>query len=376
MNVVDMPSEARNPSVVPGGIGRSFREKRVPKTVRRVFPMLPHSLTEARLDILHMYSSAFIFIMYLFTLESVIVSAISAATTLFYCRTSIGGHVFAGNLSWTFISFAVVFPLTYSIGEAFKRREEALRELAGLKATIYNVCLAHTDWSWGTDPDKGRDLLPKVFVENTKEIILGALQEMREGLAHCEYKPDPWVEAMVWVGGPELRALQHQASQLLRDRSFTVSKRFQQLSLAVENMKALGLPGPEASRIRQFAMIAQAHWEKLCMIKNYRTPQATRAFARIYILLHPFFFGPYYAYVAGSLAPRGSSHTDEYFAMALSILTSLAMVGLFNVRYALEDPFNEEQGLLDAIHLQSEFDDMVKTVCMFTTAGACNEETT
>lgn len=33
---------------------------------------------------------------------------------------------FAAKLSWTFVSLAVVFPLTYEINQAFIRREHAL----------------------------------------------------------------------------------------------------------------------------------------------------------------------------------------------------------------------------------------------------------
>ena len=38
------------------------------------------------------------------------------------------------RINWTFFSFAVVFPLTFSLNEAFKRRELALAQLAQMKA--------------------------------------------------------------------------------------------------------------------------------------------------------------------------------------------------------------------------------------------------
>ena len=40
----------------------------------------------------------------------------------------------SANINWTFFSFAVVFPLTFSLNEAFKRRELALAQLAQMKA--------------------------------------------------------------------------------------------------------------------------------------------------------------------------------------------------------------------------------------------------
>lgn len=47
----------------------------------------------------------------------------------------------------------------------------------------------------------------------------------------------------------------------------------------------------EASRLRQFTAQLMVYWEQLRSIKRYRTPQTTRAFSRIYALLHPLFMG-------------------------------------------------------------------------------------
>ena len=55
-----------------------------------------------------------------------------------------------------------------------------------------------------------------------------------------------------------------------------------------------GQPGNESSRMRQYVTMTMKAWEKLKYIKRYRTPIATRAFARVYIFLHPIFWGPYW----------------------------------------------------------------------------------
>ena len=44
------------------------------------------------------------------------------------------GERLSANLNWTLPSFAIVFPLTFSLNEAFKRRELALLNLAQMKA--------------------------------------------------------------------------------------------------------------------------------------------------------------------------------------------------------------------------------------------------
>jgi hypothetical protein len=55
---------------------------------------------------------------------------------------------------------------------------------------------------------------------------------------------------------------------------------------------------------------------------------------RVYILILPWFYGPYFAYV--------SSETNSTFAVILSCLTSIVLIGLINVQRSLEDPFTEE----------------------------------
>lgn len=64
------------------------------------------------------------------------------------------------------------------------------------------------------------------------------------------------------------------------------------------------------------------------------------------------FYGPYYVHIGkGILGPEGvvSEATNIYFAVALSFMTSLVMIGIFNVERALEDPFTEDG--LDDVHV-------------------------
>ena len=83
------------------------------------------------------------------------------------------------------------------------------------------------------------------------------------------------------------------------------------MSLAVEELKYAGPARNESSRMRQFMTNVMRAWENLKHIKRYRTPIATRAFARVYIFVHPIFWGPYYAYLvddmAGATRPPASS---------------------------------------------------------------------
>ena len=88
----------------------------------------------------------------------------------------------------------------------------------------------------------------------------------------------------------------NQVAYRLYDSLYT--KRIIRLSALCENFKRAGLPSGEASRIRQYERFLGESIENLRMIKNYRTPQTLRSFARLFTTLLPPFFAPTYAQIA------------------------------------------------------------------------------
>ncbi len=77
----------------------------------------------------------------------------------------------------------------------------------------------------------------------------------------------------------------------------------------------------------------------------------TRVFSRVYIMLHPFIMGPYYAYIGGAGQAQGAQ-TNYAFAVMLAVFTTFALSALFNIRYALEDPFSGDG--LDSINVRRD----------------------
>ena len=53
----------------------------------------------------------------------------------------------------------------------------------------------------------------------------------------------------------------------------------------IQDVKVKGLPGGEAHRIDSYITMIGVGFDRLCAIKEYRTPRAFRAFARVNILL-------------------------------------------------------------------------------------------
>lgn len=82
------------------------------------------------------------------------------------------------------------------------------------------------------------------------------------------------------------------------------------------------------------------------MIKKYRTPQALRSFARLFTLLLPPFYAPYYGQMGRDL-------NSLSMGIAFSIFTAVALTALFESINQIEDPFTG--GLsLDGIDLNDE----------------------
>lgn len=128
---------------------------------------------------------------------------------------------------------------------------------------------------------------------------------------------------------------------------FTVAYgRMIMISQMSEALKFRGLPGNEASRIRQWENNITTAMEDLRVVKEYRTLQALRVFERLFSLFLPPFYATIYVQVAldtGSL-PLG---------IALGVITSIALTGLFECVRQLEDPFVSHV-TLDGIDVREE----------------------
>ncbi|RHY06454.1 hypothetical protein DYB25_006116 [Aphanomyces astaci] len=290
--------------------------------------------------LLDLYAATVIFVTHLMGFESVLVLLVSVGATSGYYYMSgtpsttdppspTTTHRFSANLSWILITFAVVSPMIMQIKQAFLRRENALDNLADLKAIASNVLLANVTWNWG---DNHRAKLPPGHNPRAKLLLRGLMSDLYSLLKLPTFTRG---RHRLTTRGMDL-AVQYQwhVDAILERMMVTI----QQLHMQVERMKALGLPPNEASRINQYHWFLQARIERLCNIKMYRTPQATRSFTRLFILILPFFYGPYYIYLIDS----GDGQTSFAFALVLSAMTSITMIGIFNVEKALEDPFTEE----------------------------------
>ncbi|WP_299193154.1 hypothetical protein [uncultured Erythrobacter sp.] len=207
----------------------------------------------------------------------------------------------------TIISTAVIFPIVFSIGHAYKRREAALDDYGTIKAHGRALYFAARDWL----PD-GEDDDAKAAKEQRLRHIEGALEHL---LAACRamFKGDrsemPQTERAVYAA-------------------------FSEISGFVKRMRAEGLASGECSRCNQYVSKMIVAFESVKHIYQYRTPRTLRAFSDVFIILLPLIYGPFFAFCA-------IEYEAPVLTYVMPVLFAVILTGLDNIQNHLEDPFDQ-----------------------------------
>ena len=227
------------------------------------------------------------------SLQALLVAGLAIASTQL-CRAT--GLV--ADFPLTLIGTAVIFPIVFSIGGAYKRRENALDAYGSLKAHGRAIFLATRDWIEVPDLDlqqRARERLERLLAA-CRELFKTPVSRMEE---------------------PE--------EEVYRQLSL--------LSRFVRGLRAHGLPSGEASRCNQYLSKTILAFERVKHIYQYRTPRTLRSYSRFFMVALPVAYGPYFAHVADG-APA-------VLAFVTPVLLSLVLVGLENIQEHLEDPFDQ-----------------------------------
>jgi hypothetical protein len=289
----------------------------------------------------------------MFSLESIVVIANAAVATLVYCYHA---EAYAVKLDFSFLAFAVIFPLTFLLQSTFGRREQALSFLADFKGAVLSTALMTLTVDWpDTDGDltTGRLSLPEQFNAN----VLKDFQELVQLV--YQYLSMPHVSharnVVFWSKqqtSKRVRALQNGIVKQINDTMFD-------LTMHTEEMRKYGFPSGEASRLHQYHQFLQQRFEHLRTFKYYRTPQATRSFGRAYILILPWLCGPYFSWVYVTTA-------HALYAIVLAAFTFLIVLGLLNAQQGMEDPFLADfkswMPGIDNVKLQFEMAVLLQTI--------------
>ena len=195
------------------------------------------------------------------------------------------------------IGIAIVFPIVFSINAAFRRREEALRYFASLKAHSMALFYAHRDWL----PTESSE-----HAQRAKELNVALMLAIRKCFSR----------------------------ETEREQDFqAIYAIFSNFSRSMEQLRAAGVSGSEISRANQYLRSMMIEFERMRNIFIYRTPQALRAYSQVFLNAFPILFAPYFADLS----------SKHFFALGFMLATfySLVLVSLDNIQERLENPYDE-----------------------------------
>lgn len=197
------------------------------------------------------------------------------------------------------VGVAIVFPVVFSIGSAYNRRETALQRLSDFKGHAIAMYYATRDWTADKDhelPSRTRALIGEMFV-------------LIRSMFATKHDKD-WSE-----------------------NEKKIYEMFSKMSALTMELRQHGVQSGEVSRISQYVSKMIIAFDNLKIIHNYRTPITLRAYSKVFIYVFPIIYGPYFA----STFKDYSAHL-EY---VMPILYSFILVSLDNIQDHLENPFDE-----------------------------------
>lgn len=227
-------------------------------------------------------------------MKTVYISFIAIASML-ACKQ----YGITANFPLTLISTAIIFPIVFSIGGAYKRRENALSHYGSIKA--HGRAIYHASRDWMPERDETR-------TTRTREAMGGLMVAMRDLFTR------PVSE--------------------LRDHENRVYDAFDGLSAVIrEEMRDKGMPGGEVSRLYSFMSKMMVSFENTKHIYQYRTPRSLRAYSDFFIIVLPIVYGPYFV--------AASANYTVYLEYMMPLLFAFILVGLDQIQDHLENPFDQ-----------------------------------
>jgi hypothetical protein len=206
---------------------------------------------------------------------------------------------FEAEFPLTMITTSIVFPIVFSIGGAYKRREAALKEYAAIKGYLRSIYYVSRDW------------LPSPKAENIVKI-----------------------NQLIFSFFNNFRTMFSEPIDKLQENETKIHENFSYFSLYIKNeLRNEGLSSGECSRTNQYLQKMIVSCESIKHIYQYRTPRTLRYFSSLFIVILPIVYGPYFAFMSESM-----SWGLEY---VVPVLLTMILVSLENIQEHLENPFDQ-----------------------------------
>jgi hypothetical protein len=197
------------------------------------------------------------------------------------------------------VGVAIVFPVVFSIGSAYQRRETALQRLSDFKGHAAALFFATRDWTANRDHD---------LAGHTRTLVHEMLLTMRH-----MFKLNSKEEWMTYEK--------------------KIYNKFSELSALTMELRNHGVQSGEISRASQYVSKMIIAFDNLKIFHAYRTPVTLRAYSKVFLYIFPIVYGPYFAATFNDF-----SASLEY---VMPVLYSFILVSLDNIQDHLENPFDE-----------------------------------
>jgi predicted membrane chloride channel (bestrophin family) len=213
---------------------------------------------------------------------------------------------FSYDVDLIIFSIAIIFPLVFTIREAFRRRQHAIKLLSTLKASIsaFYFSLENSN---------------KLSIEEKVEV-----QQMMNSFSE------------IFIEG--LKNKENNRIEEVRDRIRKI--------YGFVDTNRNSISGNAALKLIRLIQDIQESVENLNGIKIHGTPISLRAYCLIFIFILPFIFTP-------TLVYNLSSHS-VWLVYALSVLHGFILMSLYNLQDHIEDPF-DQMGLDDIKLVEFQF---------------------
>jgi predicted membrane chloride channel (bestrophin family) len=196
------------------------------------------------------------------------------------------------------VGIAVVFPIVFTIGGAYTKREDALKLYATMKGHSRSLYYATRDWF-----EKRDEAAEQKLVALLNEYFISVRDLFQSTNDEEKIKKEKHVYAIL-----------------------------SNLSLFVQEYRDRGLQSGEVSRANQYISKMIDAFEGLKHIFQYRTPITLRAYSKIFVIIIPIVYGPYFATLAKDI--------PVWLAYVQPVLFSVVLVSLDNIQNHLENPFD------------------------------------
>lgn len=197
------------------------------------------------------------------------------------------------NLDLTLLSIAIIFPLVFNIGGAFRRREKALQYLSKYRAALVTI-----NFYLQTSTEMSEE-----HKKLTEDILARISDETVRHLKNNEKNAEA-VDQTIHDFHTHITELDEFIPRRIKDR------------------------------IIRYMNDMQEGFENVFAINTHRTPRALKAYCLIFIYIFPLIYAPTIIYNIGA------THSDivVYFIV---VVTEFILIALYNIQDHMEYPFDD-----------------------------------